>query len=287
MKVYEIFEGVEITPSATLGADGKPAGFNVIDTDNNRTLRTFPDEGSAEEYRDQERARRTPAQSTDDSNNRNNRNKPAQNKLSKDEIRKKNLRMFKRAGKASLWLLGLFQLGLGAVTTHNRIHQYRTALTDNNCDRNATIVLQARRNLGKDIGLTVGNFLGTITAGTYGLRIVKLLITPLMAVPGAGWFVAAIAVGSTWVISWGIEKLLKLDSTQQFLQTYIANAIVYLIERDCGVEESIDEDSNALLESLKSNAAAEMKAAFADIVKDPRGKQELIKVKKAIKSKAS
>ena len=287
MKVYEIFEGVEITPSATLGANGKPAGFNVIDTDNNRTLRTFPDAGSAEEYRDQERARRTPAQSTDDSNNRNNRNKPAQNKLSEAEIEKKNYRMLKLAGKANLWLLGLFQLGLGTVTTHNRIHQYRTALTDNNCDRNATIVRQARQNLGKDIGLTVGNFLGTITVGYAGLKIVKFLVTPFMAIPGAGWLVSAIAVGSTWLISWGIEKLIKLDSTQQFLQTYIANAIATLIERNCGVEESIDEDSNALLESLKSNAAADMKAAFADIVKDPRGKQELTKVKKAIKSKAS
>jgi hypothetical protein len=287
MKVYEIFEAIEITPSTTLGADGKPAGFNVIDTDGNKTLKTFPDAGSAEEFRDQERARRTPAQTPDDSNNRNNRNTPAQNKPSDAEIKKKNLRMLKVAGRANLWLLSLFQLGLGAMTTHNRIDQYRTALTDNNCDRNVTIVLQARRNLGKDIGLTVGNFLGTMTAGAAGLRIVRLLTTPLMAIPGAGWFVAAIAVGSTWLISWGIEKLLKLDSTQQFLQTYIANAIATIIERDCGVEESIDEESDALIESLKSNASADMKKAFADIVKDPRGKQELIKVRKATKSKAS
>jgi hypothetical protein len=287
MKVYEIFEAIEITPSATLGSDGKPAGFNVIDTDGNRTLKTFPDAGSAEEFRDQERARRTPAQTPDDSNNRNNRNTPAQNKPNEDEIKKKNLKMLKRAGKANLWLYGLFQLGFGAITTHNRIDTYRTALTDNNCDRTVLIVAQARRNLGKDIGLTVGNFLGTMLGGRLALPIIRLLATPFMALPGAGWFLAAVAAGSTYLISWGMDYLLKRDSVKQFLQTFIANAIATLIEKDCGVEESIDEESDALLESLKSNASADMKKAFADLVKDPRGKQELIKVKKAIKSKAS
>ena len=66
MKVLDIIkiqEEIDIVPSSTMGPDGNPAGFNVVDTDNNnRVLRTFSDAGEAEEFRDEARATQARAQ---------------------------------------------------------------------------------------------------------------------------------------------------------------------------------------------------------------------------------
>lgn len=292
MKVYEIFEGVEITPSATLGADGKPAGFNVIDTDNNRTLRTFPDEGSAEEFRDQERARRTPAQSPDDSNNRNNRNnrnifrKPdgsLRGTMSKDDV----MKLLRRYGGGSNWvfafinIIGLSQASLDSINT------YKTTLADKGCNRDDSLVALARTNVGIRITGAIATTVGGLAGGLAALKLLKTIAGFLAVVPGAGWVGAAIAMGSSWAISYIIEYVLKNDAIQNFIGKYVGNFICTSIDRRCGVAESIDEGADAVLESAKSDAAAVMKAAFANMVKDPRGKQELIKIRKAIKSKAS
>lgn len=290
MKVYEIFEGVEITPSATLGADGKPAGFNVIDTDNNRTLRTFPDEGSAEEYRDQERARRTPAQSPDDSNNRNNRNNRSnpsgqrrRGTMTKDQL----LRLLRRYGGGSNWLFAFINIiGVGHATLDS-INTYKTTLADKGCNRDDTLVALARTNVGIRITGAIATTVGGLAGGIAALKFLKTIAVVLAAVPGAGWVGAAIAMGSSWAISYIIEYVLKNDATQNFIGKYVGNIICTSIDRSCGVAESIDEGADAVLESAKSDAAAVMKKSFANMVKDPRGKQELIKIRKAIKSKAS
>jgi hypothetical protein len=64
MRVYDIIalnEDLDIRPTAVLGSDGKPAGYEVFDTDKpKQTLQRFsgPDaEGKAEEFRDAQRAK--------------------------------------------------------------------------------------------------------------------------------------------------------------------------------------------------------------------------------------
>lgn len=294
MKVYEIFEGVEITPSATLGADGKPAGFNVIDTDNNRTLRTFPDEGSAEEFRDQERARRTPAQSPDDSNNRNRNNGNNarrrglrgildRGKMTEDQL----LKLLRRYGSGSNWLFAFLNIvGVGHATLDS-INTYKTTLVDKGCNRDDTLVALARANVGIRITGAIATTLGGLTGGVAAVYFLRSMAAAIAAVPGAGWIGAAIAMGSSWAISYIIEYVLKNDAMQNFIGKYIGNIICTRIDKSCGVSESIDEGADAVLESAKSDAAAVIKKSFANMVKDPRGKQELIKIRKAIKSKAS
>ena len=63
LEIIKIQEEIDIVPSSTMGPDGNPAGFNVVDTDNNnRVLRTFSDAGEAEEFRDEARATQARAQ---------------------------------------------------------------------------------------------------------------------------------------------------------------------------------------------------------------------------------
>jgi hypothetical protein len=287
MKVYEIFETVEITPSATLGADGKPAGFNVIDTDNNRTIRTFPDEGSAEEFRDQERARRTPAQSPDDSNNRNNSNNGnnarRRGTMSKDDV----MKLLRRFGGGSNWVFAFINIiGLSQATLQS-ISDYKTLLTDKNCNRSESSVALARNTVGIRVTGAIATTVAGLAGGIAALKFLKTIATILAAVPGAGWVGAAIAMGSSWVISYIVERVITKPEVQSFIGHYTGNVLTAAIDRSCGVAESIDEDANTVFESMKSDATAEIKKSFADIVKDPRGKQEIIKVRNAIKSKAS
>jgi|13_taG_2_1085334.scaffolds.fasta_scaffold01184_11 hypothetical protein len=288
MKVYEIFEAIEITPSATLGADGKPAGFNVIDTDNNRTLKTFPDEGSAEEFRDQERTRRTPAQSPDDSNNKDNttgrnQRRGVTSKMSKDEVKE----LIRKYGGRSNWLFGFINVVSLGHATYQSIDDYKTLLTKAGCDRYGEGVGLARDTVGIRITGALATTIAGLAGGLAAVKLLKYIATVFTLVPGAGWLAAAIAMGSSWVIGYAIERVLTKPKVQNFIGYYAGNLICSFIDRSCGVEESIEEDANTVFESMKSDAAAEIKKSFADIVKDPRGKQELIKVKKAIKSKAS
>ena len=289
MKVYEIFEGVEITPSATLGADGKPAGFNVIDTDNNRTLKTFPDEGSAEEFRDQERARRTPAQSPDDSNNRNNaRRRGLRGILDRGKMTEAQLlKLLRRYGGGSNWLFAFLNIVGLSHASLDSINTYKTTLVDKGCNRDDTLVALARTNVGIRITGAIATTVGGLVGGIAAVQFLRSIAGLLALVPGAGWVGAAIAMGSSWAISYIIEYVLKNDAIQNFIGKYIGNFICTLIDKSCGVAESIDEGADAVLESAKSDAAAAMKKSFANMVKDPRGKQELIKIRKAIKSKAS
>ncbi len=287
MKVYEIFEGVEITPSATLGADGKPAGFNVIDTDNNRTLRTFPDEGSAEEFRDQERARRSPAQSPDDSNNRNNRSNPSgqmrRGTMTKDQL----LKLLRKYGGGSNWLFGFLNIAGIGWATYDLIGTYKEVLVKYDCNRDEDLVALARKNVGIGITGAITTTVAGLGGGIAALQFLRTIAGALAILPGAGWVAAAIAMGSSWAIGYIIENLLTNEKVQNFIGKYVGNFICTSIDRSCGVAESIDEGADAVLESAKSDAAAVIKKSFADMVKDPRGKQELIKIRKAIKSKAS
>ena len=287
MKVYEIFEGVEITPSATLGADGKPAGFNVIDTDNNRTLRTFPDEGSAEEFRDQERARRTPAQSPDDSNNRNNRSNPSGQMRRGTMTEKQLLKLLRRYGGGSNWIFAFLNItGIGWAT-YDLIGTYKEVLVKYDCNRDEDLVALARKNVGIGITGAIATTVAGLSGGIAALQFLRYIAGALAVLPGAGWVAAAIAMGSSWAIGYIIENLLTNEKVQNFIGKYVGNFICTSIDRSCGVAESIDEGADAVLESAKSDAAAVIKKSFADMVKDPRGKQELIKIRKAIKSKAS
>ena len=287
MKVYEIFEGVEITPSATLGSDGKPAGFNVIDTDNNRTLRTFPDEGSAEEFRDQERARRTPAQSPDDSNNRNNRSNPSGQMRRGTMTEKQLLKLLRRYGGGSNWIFAFLNItGIGWAT-YDLIGTYKEVLVKYDCNRDEDLVALARKNVGIGITGAITTTVAGLGGGIAALQFLRTIAGALAILPGAGWVAAAIAMGSSWAIGYIIENLLTNEKVQNFIGKYVGNFICTSIDRSCGVAESIDEGADAVLESAKSDAAAVIKKSFADMVKDPRGKQELIKIRKAIKSKAS
>ena len=287
MKVYEIFEGVEITPSATLGADGKPAGFNVIDTDNNRTLRTFPDEGSAEEFRDQERARRTPAQSPDDSNNRNNRSNPSGQMRRGTMTEKQLLKLLRRYGGGSNWIFAFLNItGIGWAT-YDLIGTYKEVLVKYDCNRDEDLVALARKNVGIGITGAITTTVAGLGGGIAALQFLRTIAGALAILPGAGWVAAAIAMGSSWAIGYIIENLLTNEKVQNFIGKYVGNFICTSIDRSCGIAESIDEGADAVLESAKSDAAAVIKKSFADMVKDPRGKQELIKIRKAIKSKAS
>ena len=287
MKVYEIFEGVEITPSATLGADGKPAGFNVIDTDNNRTLRTFPDEGSAEEFRDQERARRSPAQSPDDSNNRNNRSNPSGQMRRGTMTEKQLLKLLRKYGGGSNWIFAFLNItGIGWAT-YDLIGTYKEVLVKYDCNRDEDLVALARKNVGIGITGAITTTVAGLGGGIAALQFLRTIAGALAILPGAGWVAAAIAMGSSWAIGYIIENLLTNEKVQNFIGKYVGNFICTSIDRSCGVAESIDEGADAVLESAKSDAAAVIKKSFADMVKDPRGKQELIKIRKAIKSKAS
>ena len=289
MKVYEIFEGVEITPSATLGADGKPAGFNVIDTDNNRTLKTFPDEGSAEEFRDQERARRTPAQSPDDSNNRNNaRRRGLRGILDRGKMTEAQLlKLLRRYGGGSNWLFAFLNIVGLSHASLDSINTYKTTLVDKGCNRDDTLVALARTNVGIRITGAIATTVGGLVGGIAAVQFLRSIAGLLALVPGAGWVSAAIAMGSSWAIIYIIERVITKPKVQSFVGHYAGNILTAVIDKSCGVAESIDEDANTVFESMKSDAAAEIKQSFADIVKDPRGKQELIKIRKAIKSKAS
>lgn len=76
MRVYDIIsvnEALDIRPSTILGADGKPSGFEVFDTDNpKQPLQKFTGPGSdgkAEQFRDAENAKRRGVSSGPKSNN--------------------------------------------------------------------------------------------------------------------------------------------------------------------------------------------------------------------------
>ena len=285
MKVYEIFEGVEITPSATLGADGKPAGFNVIDTDNNRTIRTFPDAGSAEEFRDQERARRTPAQTPSNDRPSPKPEKKWLKKKSKEEV----IKIIKKYGRGSGWILNFLLAANAATSTWTAISNYEYALRANNCDKDAQLAALARNNLKKEATVTTAQFLGTLTGGYAALKVLRILAGYLALIPGAGWITAAIAAGSSWLISIAIEKVLKSEKFLNLLSAVIGDKVAFFVEQSCGVRESIEEaqQRDAVLESLKGDASDVMKSVFAAVAKNEKGKQELIKVKQKLKSKAS
>jgi len=287
MKVYEIFEGVEITPSATLGADGKPAGFNVIDTDNNRTIRTFPDAGSAEEFRDQERARRTPAQTpnTDPEPNTNTKPKKPSFKKRKQEI----IKIINKYGRGSGWILNFLLAANAASSTWDAIYNYKYALQTSDCNKDEQLPALARNNLKKEATVTTTQFLATLTAGAAALKVLRMLAAPLALIPGAGWVAGAIAAGSSWLITIVIEKVLKSEKVLNFLSALIGDKVAYMVEQSCGISESIEEaqQRDAVLESLKGDASDVMKGVFAAVAKNEKGKQELVKVKQKLKSKAS
>jgi hypothetical protein len=116
-----------------------------------------------------------------------------------------------------------------------------------------------------------------------------MLAAPLALIPGAGWVAGAIAAGSSWLITIVIEKVLKSEKVLNFLSALIGDKVAFFVEQSCGVRESIEEaqQRDAVLESLKGDASDVMKGVFAAVAKNQKGKQELVKVKQKLKSKAS
>lgn len=283
MKVFEITSFYE-------ALDVKQVGnvWRVVDTatGNFASPLVFNSAGDAEQARDNIRARRpaatTPEPETPRTSEPNTPDDKPKKKSKKDIIK-----IINKYGRGSGWILNFLLAANAAASTWTAISNYEYALRTSNCDKDAQLAALARNNLKKEATVTTTQFLGTLTAGAAALKVLRMLAAPLALIPGAGWVAGAIAAGSSWLISIVIEKVLKSEKVLNFLSALIGDKVAYFVEQSCGVRESIEEaqQRDAVLESLKGDASDVMKGVFAAVAKNSKGKQELVKVKKKLKSK--